>query len=588
MLKLKFKQIASSILALSMIMSMTACGNKDEPTTNSSTPSTASKTDTSSDAPADPNSRIPEDQWVKLEYLSPGTGIYEEDKSLVTREIAARTGVFVQQVTVPEDKYTVLMASGSFETDMVTIRNVNVKEAIEGNLLMAADELYEKYGTNMKKYAEVAVEHNKKYMSNDTGKLYIIPAHVDRTIEDAATQRQFYVGPFMRWDYYEELGFPQITNEDELLAVLRQMQDKHPKSADGKKTYAISRPTGDDSLWMYGCMYMYTHGQESVNNWFVTQGQDNAIIGNILEEDYVFWQSLKFYNKAHRLGIFDPESFTQKWANAEEKAKNGQMFFEEYGGSGLNKAISEATGNENSGFELIATAFPEFRNENGAISPNGWGGGYNIASSCKNPEAAMKYIDFMFSPEGARLRYSGIEGTHWNYDANKVPVPTDNVLKNMGDVEWDKVNGIGRYTNYVGLGNGVRAEDGFAVDLFTTEAVSIMKNTPLDTKYSKQFGVTYPGAAPYKLLEEGKAKTSTWDSSVVGYMATRPDDITRIMTKGYDYVQKLIPRAIMAKDDAEFDSIIIDAIKTLKGYGTDQLVKWTMDEHAKAKAIALS
>ena len=40
--------------------------------------------------------------------------------------------------------------------------------------------------------------------------------------------------------------------------------------------------------------------------------------------------------------------------------------------------------------------------------------GTAITKNCKNPEKAMELIDFMNSEEGARLVYSGLEGSHWN------------------------------------------------------------------------------------------------------------------------------------------------------------------------------
>lgn len=577
MLRFKGRRVLASLLIMSFAFNMVACSSDDTSSTS------ADDTPATEEVVLNPGDPVPEDQWVRLEYLKPGTGIYSEDDNLIMRKIAEETGVYVQTVTVPEDKYTVLKASGDFGSDMAYVRNVDVDDVIAGGLLIPCDDLVEEYGPNVQKYAGSALDYNRQYNSNGTGQLYMIPTHVDRSTDDLGVTSSFYVAPSIRWDYYEELGYPEINNEDDLLSVLRQMQDLHPTSADGKKTYAISRYVNDDPIWLYQCMYQNAYGQVNVDNWFVTQGEGNEIAGNILDDDYILWRALNFYNKAYRMGIFDPESFTQKIANVEEKAKNGQMFFEEYGGSGYNKSIATIDG-EDAGFEPIFTAFPVYVGS--SINKFGWGGGFNITSSCENPEAAMKFIDYLFSPEGARLAYSGIEGVHWEYDENGVPVPTQETIDNKGKKEWDDAQGFGVFQESVGLGYGVKAEDGYAVDLNSTEAVALMNNSTLDTKYSERYGVTIPGYVPLKLVDEGKLEPVELDQTIKGFMPTRPDNLTRIMTKGYDYIYKLIPRAIMAESEEEFNSIISEAIDSLASFGVGEVVDWTIEEFENAKTEA--
>ena len=47
-------------------------------------------------------------------------------------------------------------------------------------------------------------------------------------------------GFYTRWDYYYELGCPEIKNMDDILTVCKQMQDNHPTSDSGKPAYAFS------------------------------------------------------------------------------------------------------------------------------------------------------------------------------------------------------------------------------------------------------------------------------------------------------------------------------------------------------------
>lgn len=53
----------------------------------------------------------------------------------------------------------------------------------------------------------------------------------------------------------------------------------------------------------------------------------------------------------------------------------------------------------------------------GGTTMNGW---FGITSACKDPEAAMRYFDFLASPEGQLLIGGGIEGTHYSMVDGKV------------------------------------------------------------------------------------------------------------------------------------------------------------------------
>jgi ABC-type glycerol-3-phosphate transport system substrate-binding protein len=61
----------------------------------------------------------------------------------------------------------------------------------------------------------------------------------------------------------------------------------------------------------------------------------------------------------------------------------------------------------------------------GAQGFSNWGGtwgGYSISKSCKDPFAALRFLDFVYSQEGTDLREYGIEGVHYDIvNGEKVP-----------------------------------------------------------------------------------------------------------------------------------------------------------------------
>lgn len=80
----------------------------------------------------------------------------------------------------------------------------------------------------------------------------------------------------------------------------------------------------------------------------------------------------------------------------------------------------------------------------------GWWGGYCITKNCKNIEAALKLLDYMLSPEGAKLRTYGMEGVHYTEENGAItPVVEERAKEGGGKWEEFTVDGvsapIGRY-----------------------------------------------------------------------------------------------------------------------------------------------
>ena len=111
------------------------------------------------------------------------------------------------------------------------------------------------------------------------------------------------IGFVIRWDYYKELGYPKVSNEDDLLNVLADMIKKHPKTEDGKNVYAMGA-CNDWGLWSYFLPMAAVYGY---NNWapsgYVLKVDTNVMSNNYLEPDSPLWKTVAFYYKARKMGI---------------------------------------------------------------------------------------------------------------------------------------------------------------------------------------------------------------------------------------------------------------------------------------------
>ena len=163
----------------------------------------------------------------------------------VMKKIEEKFNVTMDIDTHPTDeKFNVLLASNSLP-DIVQTQAKYVQRIIESDTAIPLDEYMEKLGTDITTNAPKAVEFSKENFSNGTNKLYFLPTQVGEQSGASAI-----VGQFVRWDYYKELGYPEINSDDDWLNVVEQMQKLHPTNEDGEKVYGFS-PWFDWDLWPY-------------------------------------------------------------------------------------------------------------------------------------------------------------------------------------------------------------------------------------------------------------------------------------------------------------------------------------------------
>ncbi len=129
----------------------------------------------------------------------------------------------------------------------------------------------------------------------------------------------------VRWDLYEELGYPEIKNLYDYIDVLGQMVALEPTNKDGLKNYALGLFFADS----WGSIVLdnpehfirgYSH------NTIAYFDMDCNFAGERLTDpDSIFWEMAAVYNYAYRKGLLDPESITMKYLDFNDKV-NAQRY----------------------------------------------------------------------------------------------------------------------------------------------------------------------------------------------------------------------------------------------------------------------
>lgn len=325
------------------------------------------------------------------------------------------------------------------------------------------------------------------------------------------------VSNYIRWDLYKKLGYPEIKTWDDLLPVLKQMQDLEPTTKDGKKTYGVGAWFGESGMdFIMTYMPGYTNGVLSLGSCWEFDAKTNDISPTDMftNKDSSFWQCVKWLNKAYQLGILDPNSFTQKRDQYCESANTGRYLWLPQNGLSADLYFRE-NGQPEKGFVALA-ALSQDAFIRCATAPTGQQV-LGIAKTCKYPKKAVQLMDFFNSYEGMRIVFNGLEGTNWTMKDGK-PTPNDEYLKlETFDADFINKTGAGKYTFFSGL-------SATTIDPKYGTTLDMRVNQTLVSDMYKDAAQHY-GVKVEELYDRAKVKMFSWDiPSAMNDAATKMTD----------------------------------------------------------------
>ena len=480
--------------------------------------------------------------------------------------------------------YNTRVAAGELGDLIIVNKGEQLDELVQGGLVLDAADYYpamESVSTFDK-----AVEH----LNDGKDGVFAFPSSVSslKPTEPSEGLNPTF-GPFVRWDYYKELGYPDVGTLEDLLPVLADMQAAHPTTDNGQPVYGFSLFKDWDGNMMVtakqpACFY----GYDEIG--FVLAKADGSDYQGILDPDGEYMRSLKLYFDANQLGLVDPESTTQNYDTLFSKFQNGQVLFSWWpwlGQSAFNTEENMAAGK---GFQMV----PMEDQEIFSYGAEAYGGKpiFAIGSKAEDPERIAAFIDWLYSAEGAYANNAqtgasaGPQGLTWDVNDAGEPELTDFgkqvFLEGGGTVpeEW----GGGDYAD------GVSA-------LNISAVLPIEVDTETGFPYSYTFWPTYQAAIANPLTEDWSAKMGG-ATSTMEYLQTNdqvlvapgasyapPADSSEIETlrnQVKEIVKQFSWQMVFADSEAKFESLRDELIETANGLGYEKVLEFDM-ENAKAQ-----
>lgn len=480
-------------------------------------------------------------------------------------------------------------AAGDLGDLVITGSAQHLDQAVKGGLLLDATPYYSQM-QGVKRF-DAAVKHLNK---GEKG-IYAFPSSVSSlkpTQPSEGIDPTF--GPYSRWDLYAQLGYPKIKSLEDVLPVLKKMQDLQPTAPNGKPVYGISLFKDWDGNMMTtakqpACFYGYDEMG------FVLAKADGSDYQSIIDSNSEYVRSLHFYYEANKMGLLDPESSTQNYSTLFSKFQNGQVLFSWWPWLGQSAYNTSPNMDQGKGFEMLPVkdlnifsyGAPAYGDGSRAIA---------IGSKAKDPARVAAFVNWLYSTEGAYDNGSqtgaaaGPEGLTWKLNSDGKPELTafgKKAFLGGGDAAVPAEWGGGSYAK------GVSA-------LNVTTVLPVDKDPKTGLSYSYQSWPSYQKMVANPLTKDwsshsgGAANTMDFLKShnellvAPGASYTAPVDSSEIQTLRNQVKAIIVQdswKMALATSDSQFNSLLKDMQTTAKGLGYDKVLKFDM-ANAKAQNAA--
>lgn len=348
-----------------------------------------------------------------------GMGTIEDN--MWTKWINENGPVNVKFVAIPrwesQSKLNVLLASGS-APDLIFEFGTSIRNQLfNQKQLLPLDDLIEQqsveYKALMEKYPQL-----KQAGTKTDGKLY-----------EVGRMNEVYplVSLFIREDWLEKLGLEVPATEEEMITVAKAFAEQDPDGNGVADTYGLSGLKFGDSSGLY--RYMFNA------NWVNLDANGELAVGpNHMKEATAFKRSL------YEAGVVDKDFLTDKdGSKAKQDFLNGKVGMYAF----MTADYSSFASRE---LDTLMKNVPEAKLKVIPL-PKTSVGQYNpvwnnpvqmtavVNARAKDPEAVIKYIDFLTKIETGRTFRLGFEGVHYQLEEDGKPVITD-PDKYKNEVSW--------------------------------------------------------------------------------------------------------------------------------------------------------
>ncbi|WP_237167859.1 extracellular solute-binding protein [Paenibacillus yonginensis] len=430
-----------------------------------------------------------------------------------------------------DDKQLPLMISSGDLPDLVFTYS-NIDRMSDSKLSYPWNELIEKYAPDFK------IDDTRKAIHTmDDGNFYTIRNSF--ATQEEMDKNKYAIGSdgnpgiAVREDILKELGNPPIQSVEDFVKVLGMVKEKYPDMI----------PLIMDKDWIEQ-YFMQQFGVEAlIDGWYERDGKIDYAIRQPEMLDF-----FKFMNSLYRNGYILGENFAYTNDQIDDQyALSGKAFAHSHTVAVADMDNIKA---KNDGKPYTFKMLPSALSKDAKIVSTGLGfAGTFITKKNKDPEASIKFLQYLASDEGKKLTMFGVEGEHWTWNDKGYPdlkySPSDADFINNNGIKWWYLYNDGVME---GLQNYV------------------------------------PGTQKTEALMERKAITVY--KPEIGLIQTQPDSEEKtIKTKIDEMIKNEKVKIYLAKSEEEAVANYETMIKNAEKMGLQRLVDWANGVYQKKKEL---
>ena len=381
---------------------------------------------------------VSEDGVVELTFYN-ADGQDDPWTDPVAEVLTEKTGVRLKtEYPVAADDQTVaLMIAAQDYPDMIYAKG-DANSLIDAGALIDMTDLIEEYGPNIKKmYGD---EFEKLRYSEEDPSIYQLSSYAvgGTFLENSGTAQ-------IQWAALKENNYEIPDTLEKFEKMIKDYMAAHPTTEEGMPTIGLSLSAAD---W----------------HWMITLGNPSGYIAEgapdngqwLIDEDYNAMYKFRsdkvreyyrWLNRMYHEGVLDPEFATQTYEDYIAKIASGRVV-----------ALTDTDWDYSDGEKILIAdgkldktyaGLPLAMDENTKAPslmyqglPTGQGVG--ITTSCKDPVAAIKFLDYLCSDEGQVLVNWGIEGVNYFIDEEGHRYRTQEEIDEANtNQDYSRITGVG-------------------------------------------------------------------------------------------------------------------------------------------------
>ena len=580
-----FKRVLALALATAMVL--TACGQKPAANTSESTKtseSTAAKESEKASEKEEPKeiptlTLYPKDAALFSGLVTGYRGDYFAENGFnleVWSYSADKTNAMLTSGDLPDMMYIGTGGLETLETLITTDKIINYDDYAEYLPHVLGDEVANEYITSN-------LDKCRTEFSAGTGGLYVLPFGVGVNSGIYAQTGTFDRNvPKLKWDVYEAIGAPEITDLWGLLDIAEQMLEYQPTAEDGTKMQGMFLDNGYDAFaWGGNCLWYMWHGYISMEQHFVEFSNATGEQKSIFDDDSLYKEGLKWHNEAYKRGLVDPDSVSTSREDQAPKLDNGFAMLPSGSLPGWQTKYYEV-------FPSDITVFRSFTTKT-ITNPNN---SIVILKDTEHLEECLKFVDMLADPFAWLNIYYGPDGHMWKSEGNTLSITDEFAkwLEEKGNVNFFPMPDGTEYsiwntTSMVNTGTpipGYVDVNGDPLPYSVTswpDAQAITTNNDNWNAWKETMGAD----SLWDYVEKNNI-TVYQDGAFDGVTAQQLDDTMTLIEASVDSVVAAASwNCVYAETEEEFEQIWDKMVEDAMALGAQDIIDWYLEWHQPVK-----